>query len=131
MEIIFEIIFHFFIEVLGQAFFELVAELGLRGIGNATGWEKPRSPYMSLIGYVILATVCGAISILFFKNHFIKNEELRIINLLLTPVLLGLIMHFKGKRMDIRHINKIRLDSFWFGFSFALSFGLVRYFFAK
>ena len=130
MEIIFEIIFNFLIEMVAQIFIELTAEMGIRKIGDAFDLSKPKNPIFSLMGYIILAVCCAFISLHFFKDHFIKNESLRLLNLVITPILVGMIMNLRGKVLMKRNQNTIRLDSFWYGFSFALTFGLIRHIFS-
>lgn len=130
MEIIFEFIFSFLIELFGQVLFELLAESGLRSISNALGMSKPKKKYLSLLGYILLASVGALVSIFFFKEHFIKNESLRIINLFITPIILGMIMKFRGKKLEGNDLESIRLDSFWYGYVFALTFALIRYFYS-
>jgi len=130
MEIIFEAIFFFLLELVGQVFFELFAELGLRSIGNALGFSKPKNRYLSFLGYIIIASLGAMVSILIFKEHFIKNEAMRIANLILTPIVLGIIMKYRGKKLELNNVSSIRLDSFWYGYVFALTFALVRFFYA-
>lgn len=126
MEIIFELLF----EVILQLFGEVLVELGWRAGGEVFEKRKFRNPWLAGLGSLLLGSLAGLISLLFLHHHFIKNEALRILNLLLTPLAAGLVMWLIG-RWRIRHDKEtIRLESFWQGFIFALGMGLVRYFFA-
>jgi hypothetical protein len=131
MEIIFELIFSFLIEIIGEGLFQLLVELGVRSLGSNLGISKPEKPILSLLGYILLATAGAFISIAIFKNHFIKNETLRIVNLIIAPIILGLMMKFRGKKLEHKNINTIRLDSFWYGYVFALTFALIRLLFSE
>ena len=128
MEIIFEFIFGFISELFGQVLVEVLAELGIRSIWNSLGKERPKNFLMSLLGYIILAALAGFISLYIFKHQIIGNENLRILNLIVTPFIAGYLMHLKGKSLVSKDKPTIRLDSFWYGYAFALVFGLVRFF---
>ena len=131
MEIIFELIFSFLIEIIGEGLFQLLVELVVRSLGSTLGLSKPDRPILSLLGYILLATAGAFISIAIFKNHFIKNETLRIVNLIIAPIILGLMMKFRGKKLEHKNIISIRLDSFWYGYVFALTFALIRLIFSE
>lgn len=131
MEIIFEIIFTFFLELFGQILLELLAEFGIRGVSNALGIQKPRSPIMAFAGYIILAAIGGFLSLIWFENHLLRHQRYQLLNLAITPFLAGFIMKIRGDILDRNNKKAIRLDSFWYGYAFALTFALVRFFFAK
>jgi hypothetical protein len=106
----------------------MLAELGIRSVGNSLGIDRPKNFLMSLIGYVILAALAGFISLYIFKHQIIANDNLRILNLIVTPFIAGYLMHLKGKYLISKNKPTIRLDSFWYGYAFALVFGAVRFF---
>ena len=126
MEILLEIILEFLVTLI----FEFSAEFGLRS-ANHILYNKRTNVYVSLLGYIVLAIIFAGISLLVFKNHFFQNENLRHYSLLIMPIILGLLMKYKGSRMQRKGLDTIKLDSFWYGFSFALTFGLVRYLLAS
>lgn len=131
MEIILEAILYIFSEILGQAILELLAELGIRSISNALGRQKPQNPILAMIGYVLLAALGSGISLLVFKEHFLKNNNLRIANLLITPIVVGLFMKYRREKLEAKYINPIRINTFWYGFLFAFTFTLIRFFYAR
>ncbi len=131
MEIIFEIAIQILIELFGQIFFEFLAEFGIRGIGHATGIQKPKSPILACFGYVLLAGIASAISLLIFPDHYIRSYEARILNLVATPVAVGFLMSLRGKLLEKKGKSPIRLDSFAYGYLFALVFGLIRFWFGN
>jgi hypothetical protein len=131
MEIIFEVLLGLLLEILGQGFFELLAEFGIRSLGHSIGLKKPVNPIMATVGYLILASVCGGLSLLIFPKHLIANTNLQLLNLLVTPIILGWIMSKRRNILVLKGKTPIRLDSFAYGFTFALAFGLIRFIYAK
>lgn len=131
MEIIFEVIIQILAETIGQILFELLAEFGIRSISNALGFKKPKNPLLAAFGYIILGGVAAAISLYVFPSHFVKSANLRIVNLVLTPIAVGLFMGIRGKTLLKNHKEPIRIDSFLYGYLFALTFAAIRLFFVQ
>jgi hypothetical protein len=75
--------------------------------------------------------VIGAISLWPFPALFIRNQDFRLLNLVLTPLIAGLIMMLVGKVRTARDEELVRLDRFGYAFTFALGMTLMRFYFAK
>lgn len=131
MEVIFEIIFEVILEFLVPTFFELLGELVVREVGKTTGWRRPNSSLLAGLGYIFLAAFGAGLSLVYFPEHFIENSDLRMLTLFVTPIAVGLVMSLRGKFLSKKGKPTIRLDSFSYGFLFALVFGLIRFWFAK
>lgn len=129
MEIIFEIIFQFIAELVLQIIGEAVAELLGHRLKETFRRTRPVHPWLAAIGYLVFGAIAGGISLLLFPNLFIRSTWLRYANLIFTPTLAGLVMALVGswRRKHDREI--IRLDSFSYGFCFALTMALVRFIF--
>ncbi len=134
MEIIAEIIIQivwwilqFFGELLLQAFGELIAELIGRSVKEPFRRPKPIHPWLAAIGYGIFGAITGAISLWVLPALFISAEWLRIVNLIATPLVAGLMMERLGAWREMKDQETIRLDTFAYGFIFALSMALVRF----
>ncbi len=135
-----ELILSFFFECFMTGFVETMADIVLRvfEFGSSPGsWSeyesrrnKKPSPLLTLLWYTIIASALAYGSVLLFPKHLIHNEFMRTINLVTTPVLIGFIMRGHGRRLEKKDLPAIRLDSFWYGFAFALTFALVRFFLA-
>jgi hypothetical protein len=125
MDFLFEIILQFLGELLLQLFVELLLELGFHSMANT--FERPRNPTLSAIGYVLWGAIAGGLSLLLFPNSFVHNHALKIANLFITPIVLGVCMMLVGKYRSKKDKPLIRLDSFAYGFLFAFSMSLVRY----
>ena len=128
MEFVFEIIFQFILELLLQAFFELLAELGVRSLADP--FKKPPNPYLSTVGYTLWGALAGGISLLLFPSSAIHDPLLRQVNLIATPLAMGLVMMLLGRQRSRKGQIVVRLDRFGFAFVFAFSMALVRYIWA-
>lgn len=134
MEIIAEIILQivwwivqFLGELLLQAFGELIAELIGRSLKEPFRRPEPIHPSLAAIGYGILGAIAGAISLWVLPSLFISAEWLRIVNLIATPLVAGLMMDRLGAWREMKNQETIRLDTFAYGLVFALSMALVRF----
>jgi hypothetical protein len=129
MEIIFEIVFGFFGELLLQILGELLLEIGLHSV--AEPFRKKPSPWLAAIGYAFFGAVIGALSLLVFPNYLMTTKNLRVANAALSPIVAGLSMAAMGKWRAKRGQAVLRIDKFSYGYLFALAFGLVRFWFAS
>ena len=133
MEIIFEALFtlfeyllQFVLEILAQTAFEVLAEFGLRSLTEPFRRSGPSSPVMAAIGYLIYGAIVGALSLLIPKI-FVVSPSLRLANLIITPIACGFLMAWFGRFRSLKGRDTIRLDTFLYGYLFALSMAVVRY----
>ena len=127
MEIIFEFIFSIFGEILLQLLAEICVELGLHGVAETIRRKNERNAYLAFIGYGILGGVVGAISLFIFPDLLLDNRLHAVGNLIVTPIIAGLVLAYIGRVKTRRGKSTIRLDSFLFGFIFAFTMALTRY----
>ncbi len=129
MEFIFEILFN----VLGELFIQLVGELlvnyGLRSAVD--GDTARRHPFLSLFGNILLGAIAGGLSLLVFREHFLKAQWLRVAMLFVIPPLAGVMMSAFGKWQEKHGGERASLERFWNGLAFALAMGIVRFLYAK
>ncbi|NDB75130.1 MAG: hypothetical protein EB141_05715, partial [Verrucomicrobia bacterium] len=119
MEFIFEILFNIFGELLIQCFGELLVNYGLRSAVD--GETARRHPFLSFFGNVLLGAIAGGISLLIFKEHFLKAAWLRIAMLFVIPPLAGMMMSAFGKWQEKHGGERASLERFWHGLAFALA----------
>ena len=129
MEIIFEFIFSIFGEIILQIIAELLVEVGLNGLAEIVRPKYKRSAFFAIIGYGILGSIVGGLSLLVFPDLLLENKLHAVGNIIVTPILAGLMMSIVGQIKTKRGKDIIRMDSFLFGFTFAISMALTRYFF--
>ena len=127
MAIILELILGLLAEVGLELIFELLIESLFYGFPESVKAFFRRSTVIEAIGYVIIGLMLGGASVLVFPESFIGHADLRILNLIVTPIIAGLLMMLIGMWRRKRGQEPVRLDSFVFGALFALSFELPRF----
>ncbi|MES2301798.1 MAG: hypothetical protein V4521_06955 [Pseudomonadota bacterium] len=125
MEFVFEVLLQFGGEILLQALFEVLAELGMRSMADTL--RKPRTPLFSTIGFILWGFIAGGISLLLFPTSPIADPTLRAINLFITPTAIAAIMMLIGRVRTKKGQTLVRLDRFGYAFVFAFGMALVRY----
>ena len=132
MEIVFELLFQILIilfEFLLELFGSLLVELGMRSLSETTLSRQDRNPILAGIGYGLLGLIAGGLSLLIFPEAFARSEKFHGISILISPVLAGLAMAGFGWLLERSGKRRLRLDSFVYGFIFAMPMALVRFYF--
>lgn len=124
LEFIVEILGEFLLQVLGEA----LIELGFHSL--AEPFRKPPNPWLAALGYAIFGALAGGLSLLVFPAHLTPAGLPRLANLLLTPLAVGLCMSAMGAWRSKRGDALLRIDTFSYGYLFALTMALVRFLFA-
>ncbi|MSQ77021.1 MAG: hypothetical protein EXR97_01010 [Nitrospiraceae bacterium] len=131
MEVLIEVI----LQILGEIILQLGSEVAIEGI-----WHKVRGLFRRIhpfhavfagFGYACLGAFVGGVSLWLFPAHFVKDQWLRVLNLIAAPVIAGLVMAKIGAWRRQREQEPIRLDTFAYGFLFAFAMALVRFVWAK
>lgn len=129
-EVIIEIILELFGEIILQFVFELLAEMVLQWVGKR--FDGTEAPWLSaVIGYVSLGTAAGWISFYLLPSQLISSQTGQIVNLVVTPLVIGAAMSRVGAWRSLRGQLRLRIDRFVFAALFALAFALIRYWLAK
>ena len=134
MEILAELLFSLLgwvAEILLQVLFEALAEAGLRSLRAPFKPARETSPLVAAVGYAIYDAVFGGISLWFFPAPYLEATWARIANVGVSPLVAGAAMSMMGAWRRGRGEALIRLDRFSYGVLFALSFAVVRFFFAQ
>jgi len=116
-------------EFLVEVFFSLLVDLGFHSLKATTAPREDRNPILAGIGYALLGSIAGGISLLIFPNSLARSENLHGISLFISPVLTGLAMAGLGWLLERSDKRRLRLDSFVYGFIFAMPMALVRFYF--
>jgi len=125
MEFIFELLFELLGELLLQIAFELLAELGWRGLGAP--FRKSAHPLVAGVGYAVFGAIAGGLSLWVFPNLFIASHLGRVANVVVTPILAGAAMAMLGAWRRRRDQSTVLLDRFAYAFIFAMAMALVRF----
>ena len=115
------------LEIIGQIIFEILAEVFWRNLTKPFRRPELFNPFWAAIGYIIYGAIAGALSLLIIPSLLIQPRWLRVVNLVVAPLVCGLIMATIGGWRKRREKEVIRLDTFIYAFLFALSMAFVRY----
>ncbi|MCU1271741.1 MAG: hypothetical protein JWN74_3035 [Acidobacteriaceae bacterium] len=128
-------------EFLLEAFLELIAavilDLASRVLlGLFTSLTEAVKDNRALTGFVyaLLGVLAGALSLLVLPHPLIHREQpIRFhgISLLISPIIAGLVLSSVGAVMRRWGKKVTPVETFGYGFAFALGMALIRFFFAK
>jgi len=122
-------------ELLLEVVFQVIAEaftaLAVRSVRNVVGESKGINPILAGAGYLLLGTACGAVSLLLWPHPLVHPSRFHGISLVISPVITGLIMSQIGLMQGRRGKGAIRIESFAYGFTFALGVAAIRFCFVK
>lgn len=121
LEFLVQLLGEFLIQAIGQA----LVELGMHAMIEP--FLKPPNPWVASVGYTLFGITLGFISLLAFPEYLVHSGGLRITNLVLTPIAVGALGAWRVKRGD----NTLRIDKFAYGYLFALSIAIIRFWCAK
>lgn len=127
MEIIAELLLGFIVEVVIPIVGELAFEILLHSLGQPFVSRERRNPVFAGIGYFLIGLILGGLSLLVFPRSFVRSERFHGINLLITPLVAGLVMGAVGRWREQHGETLLRLDTFVYGFLFAFAMALVRF----
>ncbi|HYK05643.1 MAG TPA: hypothetical protein VE974_28095 [Thermoanaerobaculia bacterium] len=116
IEILFELVLQIVVELFGEAL--------LHSFSESTGARR----LFTLLGYALLGAVFGALTITFMPAHLIRNPDLRIANVVMTPLLVAALMSWIGATRRRKEKRVVRMEEFTHAYAFALSFAVARYF---
>jgi hypothetical protein len=129
MELLLQILVEFFLEFVLQIVVEVLFEVGIHRLSLAPWAHKTINATLAALMYFGSGVIVGWFSIVVFPNSFIRGSRLHGISLIITPTLAGLTMSGIGWLRARQGGSRIRLDTFAYGFIFALGMALVRFLF--
>ena len=121
LEFLFELVGEFLIQVV----LEGLVEMGFHSL--VAPFQKEPDPWLAAIGYALLGSLVGGLSLFIFPTHMVSSHGLRLLNLIVVPVLVGAMMVLTGVWRAKQGKAVKRLDRFSYGYIFALSLGLMRF----
>jgi len=118
----------FVFEVLLQLVFEVLELVFSSGVGKSKRVQLPL--WLSIIVYAGFGVLAGFISVLIFPQAFLHGSIARIANLVVTPLLMGVLAGmFAAWRSSGQ--QGVFLHRFASAYAFALSLALFRFFAAN
>jgi hypothetical protein len=122
-----ELLFEFLFEV----FVEALVALTIRSVRNLFSKVIVFSPILASAFYLLLGSAFGAVSLLLFPHPIFRPSKFHGISLLISPVVTGLAMSQVGNFLRRNDKQPVQIESFGYGFSFALGMAIVRFLFVR
>jgi hypothetical protein len=122
-------------ELLFEVFFQIVVEsvvaLIVRSIRNVFEESKAINPILAGIGYMLLGVVFGIASLRLFPHPLFHPSKFHGISLVISPVITGLVMSRVGIVLRRNGKQAVQIESFGYGFTFALGLAIIRFIFVR
>jgi hypothetical protein len=119
----------FLLEVLFEFAGEALLDLSLRAIAGIFEPSRLENPVLASISYTFLGCLAGGFSLLVFPHPLVHPSRIHGISLLVSPIATGLVMSLIGSALRRRGKKVVQVESFGYGFAFALGMALIRFFF--
>jgi len=129
IEAVLEVVLEVLGELLLQLFGEMLVQFGIRGVTKSLEYGS-KNTVAAIFGHVLLGAAIGAISLLAFPSHLVRDPTLRLVNAIASPLIAGVCMATIGGLLRRRGRATVRIESFGYGVAFAAAFALVRFAFA-
>ncbi|MHC4871265.1 MAG: hypothetical protein ACYTFY_05425 [Planctomycetota bacterium] len=127
MDILLEIFLQIFAEFGIQLILELLLDVGAHRVKKHSRRTTEYKIGFSYALYLVLGITLGAVSTVILPKLFLVHNWMAITNIVVSPIIAGLVMALLGRRKRSKGKDVIRLESFANGWTFAFSFALVRY----
>jgi hypothetical protein len=123
------------VQVLLEVLLEVAAEEALallsRVVIEVFDDARVNNPVPAAIGYLILGTMAGGLSLLFFPHPLVRPSKVHGISLFTSPAITGSLMWMIGYALRRRGKQAAQIESFGYGFAFALGMALIRFLFVN
>ena len=119
-------------DLLFEVFFQVVVEeavvaLIMRSLRNVFEETTAINPILATIGYLLLGSAFGLASVRLFPHPFFQPSKFHGISLVISPVITGLVMSQVGIMLRRKGKQAVRIESFGYGFTFALGLAIIRF----
>ena len=122
-----EVLFEVFLEVALESLVALIA----RSVRNLLEESSAIPPAFAAAGYGLLGSVFGAASLLIYPHPLFHPSRLHGISLIISPGITGLVMSQVGNLLRRKGRRPMQIESFGYGFTFALGYAGIRLIFAR
>jgi hypothetical protein len=118
-------------EVLVEVAGEVITTSIFRFFRNAFDESRTFGPMLAVAGFFVLGVVFGGLSLLMVPHSLVHPSKIHGISLIVSPVITGLLMACAGYVRRRYYHDALRIESFGFGFTFALGMAIIRFFFVR
>jgi hypothetical protein len=114
-------------EILLEAVFAELAGILSRAFRLFKVKVRRAEPVVATATFGLVGICFGFLSVWFFPHHLVHPTRVHGISLLISPILTGLLMAQIGRTVRRWGRQSVRIESFGYGFIFALAMALVRF----
>ena|ERR1700733_4043394 len=114
------------LEIVGEAVFALIS----RATGNLFTALLKSNRFLTTIGFAV-GVAAGFSTLLVFPHRLVQPSRFHGISLLISPLIAGLVMSQVGRAVRRQGLEAVEIESFGYGFIFALGMALIRFVFVK
>jgi hypothetical protein len=114
-------------EILLEAVFAELAGVLSRAFRLFRVKVRRTEPVVAIVTFCLVGVCFGFLSVWFFPHHLVYPTRIHGISLLISPILTGLLMAQIGRTVRRWGRQPVRIESFSYGFIFALAMALVRF----
>ena len=119
-------ILELFGDVILELLFEAFGSLFVRTVRSVLEGDGSESPIIAAVGYLAFGFGAGVASVFFLPHHLVRPSRFHGISLLISPLITGLIMSQVGAFLRRKDKTTVRIESFLYGFTFALGIAIIR-----
>jgi len=119
-----------FFEVLFELLTEAILGLIVRSLGKLFSRATVLDPILATAFYLLLGCAFGAASLFLFPHPIFHPSKFHGVSLFVSPIITGLIMSQVGILLRWTGRQSVRIESFGYGFTFALGMAIIRFLFA-
>jgi len=87
--------------------------------------------FLTTIGFAVVGVAAGFSTLLVFPHRLVQPSRFHGISLLISPLIAGLVMSQVGRAVRRQGLEAVEIESFGYGFIFALGMALIRFVFVK
>jgi hypothetical protein len=111
------------LEILGEAVIALFA----RAVGEVFAKSRAVNPFLAALGYFLLGSLTGVVSVFLIPHPLVHRSKVHGLSMLVSPLVTGLVMSQVGVAIRRRGKQAAQIESFGYGFAFALGMALIRF----
>jgi len=125
------LIFEILAEALMEIFLGVAADLLSRAIRRLFVVTHRAGRVLSSLIFAVAGYAAGFLSVAIFPHPLVHPSHFHGVSLLVSPVITGLAMALIGSMVRSRGRKSVPIESFGYGFVFALAMAMVRFFLVK
>jgi len=113
-------------EVLTEAVFGLLVGFGVRATRRTLIGLRRANSLVTTLVLILLGLASGLPSVFLFPHPLVHPSKAHGVSLLISPLAAGFVMSLVGRAVSRRGGRSVQIESFRFGFTFALAVAVVR-----